>query len=65
MSSVILGGGEPQTTLHFNKTGTGEIEGTIVLLPREIKIYIENKTYSKLWFMLYIYFVTPHLGREG
>lgn len=48
MSSVILGGGEPQTTLHFNKTGTGEIEGTIVLLPREIKIYIENKTYSKL-----------------
>lgn len=66
MSSSALGGGVPRTTLHFNKTGKGEIEGTIMLLSsREIKIYTENKTYSKLWFMLYIYSVTPHLRQEG
>lgn len=54
---------------RFSKTGKGEIEGTIMLLSsreREIKMHTDNKTYSKLSFLLYIYSVTPKGGkREG
>lgn len=68
MSSSVL-----EAPNRFSKTGKGEIEGTIhaFIKSRERekwKIYTENKTYSKLWFLLYIYSVTPHWKggkREG
>lgn len=65
MSSSSLGGGRPWTAFHLSKTGKGEIEGTIMRLSSWERIYTQNKTYSKLWFLLYIYSVTPHLRQGG
>lgn len=53
---------------RFSKTGKGEIEGTIMLLSsreRNENKTQKTKTYSKLWFLLYIYSVTPRLRQGG
>lgn len=57
----------PTQLYAFIRLEKVKIEGTIMLLSsweRNENIH-NNKTYSKLWFLLYIYSVTPHLGQEG
>lgn len=66
MSSSALEGSTPRTTLHFNKTGKGEIEGTIMLLSSREKLKCTQKTKHTVNYDLCCTFiVTLHLRQGG